>query len=153
GPTVLRQERLPGPSRDDGLDSDYETFRKNLVGIGIGVIGYPGLFVNGASDTVAAQFTNDRKARPAHFALYGSAYVGDAESGSGNKKRFVECTLGTGGKPTLVFGNFSDGHSDRGVGHKAVFLDGHIQLQQVPILHDAVAGNSVYGFVVQADAV
>src|SRR5690242_1284447 len=57
-PAILRYERFPATRRDDRLNRNYQAFGEHLVGFGVGVVGHPRFLVNGASNAVAAQFTN-----------------------------------------------------------------------------------------------
>ena len=54
GPAVAVKGDAACGGGDDGLDSDDEAFGEEMAGIGIGIVGYAGLFVNGAANAVAA---------------------------------------------------------------------------------------------------
>ena len=124
GPAVAVERDVAGAGGDDRLDGDDEAFGEEMAGVGIGVVGDSGLFVNGAANTVAAEFADDVEAAAADFALDGAADVFGAIAGAGGGEGLAEGAFGAVGQFARFFGGWRDLNGDGGVGVVAVFYGG-----------------------------
>src|SRR5271155_4142173 len=152
GPAVAVEGDAACGGGDDRLDRDYEAFDKEMASVGVGVIGDPRLFVNGAPYAVAAKFADDVKAAAADFALDGAADVFGAIAGAGGSEGLAEGAFGAVGEFAGFFLRGRDLDADGGVGVVAVFHSGKVELDEVAGLDGARAGNAVDDFVVDTDA-
>jgi len=85
------QESAPRSGSDDGLNRNHQAFCENLAGLGIGIVGYARLFVDGASNAVSAQVANHGEAAAPHFAFAKGAKTQSAfYSGVGNELTHYE---------------------------------------------------------------
>ena len=123
-----------------------------MPGAGIGVIGDARLFVNGATDAVAAEFADDVEAAAAHFAFDGAADVFGAVAGTGCGESLTEGAFGAVGELAGFFLHRRYLDSDGRVGVIAVFHGSEVELDKVAGLDRAQARDAVDDFVVDADA-
>ena len=108
--------------------------------------------MNSAADAVAAEFADDVEAAAADFALDGAADVFGAIAGASGGEGLAEGAFGAVGEFAGFFLRGRDLDADGGVGVVAVFYGGEVELDEIAGLDDAMAGDAVDDFVVDADA-
>jgi len=151
GPLVGVESDAVGAGGDDGLDGEDEACSEESAIEGIGKIWDRGLFMNGVADAMTAKFANDVETAATYFAFHGAANFADGIAGTRGRKRLAESALGTTRKVGGQRGGGRGLNGDGGVGVVAVLLRSEIELYEVAGLKDAVAGNAVDHFVVDAD--
>src|SRR5260370_42386540 len=105
-----------------------------------------------AADAVAAEFANYAKSAGANFLLDGAPDLIDAVIGPGDLQGFLKRALGASRKPPRSLRDGLDRNGDRGIGHVAVFFEGHIELHEItPLNFAGFGGDAVNGFIIQAD--
>ena len=150
-PAVPGGDHAAGTTGDDRLDRHDQSLGEHVLLRDVVEVGDRRRLVDGAADAVAGEVGNDREPPPPHFALDRAADLADETAGARGLEALRECRLGAVAQLVRPHWCAGQHHGAGRIGHVAVLLDGHVQLDDVAPPQPPRAGDAVHDFVVDAD--
>ena len=151
-PLVVRDDPRAFAGGNDRFDGDHEPFREPLAEAPVVVIRDARLFMDGSPHPVSAEIPHHGKAAAARLPLHGAADIEDAIPGRGRVRALPERAFGAADQLACGRRYGAGGHCHGGIGEVAVLLGDKIQLHQVALADDALAGDAVDRLFVDTNA-
>ncbi len=151
-PAIVLQHTSTIAGGDDRFDGDHEAFGEAGPGARVVEIGYARRLVNTAADAVTAEFAHDLEAATVRLLLDRAADFGDAVAGARNVCSAMESSFRAAHQGSRGIARVINVDGDRSVSEIAVLFRDEVEFHEVAGVDNAITGNAVNRFVVDADA-